>query len=141
MVANTYKELKDKPADRYYKRLRTFGSGYLEVLVSPANLKRAMLIMDAFIKEMKRLSFEVGTNSSGKYSKSYLLIGNEKVYFFIKEEGKRHKKETTTSNRWGDEPQAGLSSETLRRVVCITGKITPYWRWLPITWTGKQQPS
>jgi hypothetical protein len=99
LVKKTYDHLKDHPVNQF-NRVSAFRSGYLDVSVAPDSLKRAMRILDALVKELVRQGFSIGTESENRCSKSYITIGQEQIYFQIREEGYRETVEPDPNRKW-----------------------------------------
>ncbi len=84
IVRATHNQLKEREVDRY-KRLEPRGEGFLDVSVSQDNLKRALRIMDAIIRELERQNFIIGTEYNYKRSNLYVSIDKVKLYLRIRE--------------------------------------------------------
>lgn len=91
LVKATYNTLKDSKVN-YCNRVQALGSRYLDISVNPNSLKRAMRIFDAIVKELERQGFSIKTECQNRFSKSYIQIGQEKVYFQLREDGYREEK-------------------------------------------------
>jgi hypothetical protein len=76
--------LKEREVDRY-KRLEPIREGFLDVSVSQENLKRALRIMDAIIKELERQNINIETEYNYKRSNLYVSMGKVKLYLRIRE--------------------------------------------------------
>jgi len=87
LVLSTYQHIKQKENERYHYhcgRIKPFGGNYLDVNVSPSGLRRAMLIMDAIIKEGLRRGYgPKAERYDYKGVRSYFEIQEEKIYFRI----------------------------------------------------------
>lgn len=99
LVNKTYNNLKDHHVNQF-NRVSAFRGGYLDVSVGPDSLKRAMRILDALVKELVRQGFSIGTESQNRSAKSYITIGQEKIYFQIREEGYRETVEPDPDRKW-----------------------------------------
>jgi hypothetical protein len=84
IVRATHNQLKEREVDRY-KRLEPIREGFLDVSVSQDNLKRALRIMDAIIRELERQKIDIGTEYNYKRSNLYVSIGKVKLYLRIRE--------------------------------------------------------
>jgi len=88
LVKRTYNNLKNMKVNRY-KRVKAFREGLLDVSVGPKNLKRALRIMDAIIRELERQEFDLKTEHNYKSSNLYVSIDKAKLYLRIREKSYR----------------------------------------------------
>jgi hypothetical protein len=87
LVSKTYRYLKERDYGDNYGRLKPFGKGYLGILVSESQLKRAILFYDGLIKELERQGFQVAGEGSDKMPYTSVKVRDDKVYLRLEETG------------------------------------------------------
>src|SRR5699024_1482315 len=68
LVKKTYEVMRDGSLNQF-DRLQTYRGDYIDISVNPENLKRAIRIMDAIVKELVRQGFSIKTESGNRSSK------------------------------------------------------------------------
>lgn len=70
-----------------YGALRPYGKHYFEVRVSPASVKRAVLILNAIVKNIRLIGCEIVSSSRSYHANDLngLSLFNEEINFSIEE--------------------------------------------------------
>lgn len=87
LVSNTKKALQNDEPD-HYSRVRSGGKNKLDVYIGPDSINRAMRILNALIKGVNKLGYEIKTYEDDRI---YVMIDDEKVQFCMREKGRRIK--------------------------------------------------
>ncbi|WP_139240401.1 hypothetical protein [Fodinibius roseus] len=90
----------DKNSLNRFNRVR--GGRPLDISVSPDNVKRGLLILDALLKELEKRGYSVHTERHNSSYWTYIKIDKDKMYIQLREEGTRRKR-TEKKHSWGYE--------------------------------------
>ncbi|MDR8392236.1 hypothetical protein NC796_13870 [Aliifodinibius sp. S!AR15-10] len=124
LIKKTYNALKEGDLNQF-NRVQVYGSNYLDVLVGPDSVKRAMRILDALVKELNRQGIKVETEKVNRSAKSFVRIGKEKIYLQMREGGYRKKKERDPSKRWYSSQYEYCTNGKLKLSLCSSSYRSP----------------
>lgn len=88
MVKQAREDMNKKSLNRF-NRVR--GGRPLDISVSPDNVDRGLRIIDTIIKEVEKRGYSVHTYLDNSSYWMYIKVGQERIYFQLREEGKRRK--------------------------------------------------
>ena len=100
LVNKTYRYLKEKNSGDNYGRLKLFRIGYLGILVSESQLKRAILFYDGLIRELERQGFQVTAEGSAKMPYTSVKVNDDKVYLRLEEAGSFNRTKAKAEDSW-----------------------------------------
>lgn len=89
LVKQARKDMNKKSLNRF-NRVR--GGRPLDISVAPVNVDRGLRIIDTIIKEVEKRGYSVHTYLDNSSYWMFIKVGQEQIYFQLREKGKRRKR-------------------------------------------------